>query len=250
MANAFIGAGDVWLDRLTDAGVSQGMVKVGIGQLQIKPNIDLKQQTSKGRDSYGQVTASVAVNKPAELDVELTQVDRKALAIAFLGVDADYTLIAGTVASTTPEVVTAHVGLASKLAHRNVSSVVVKDHTDVTTYVAGTDYIVTDARVGIITIPIGSIITDGSVLHVSYSYGAESGYKIQGAIQPTVRMAIMLDGKNLVDGSSCFVTVYNAQVTPNSAVDFLADNFATIKLKGTMVTPVDKTEPFIVEMLS
>lgn len=247
MANAFVGAGDVWLDRLTDAGVSQGMVKVGVGQLQIKPNLDLKEQLSKGRDSYGQVIASVAINKPAELEVELTEVDRKALAIAFLGVDSDYTLTSGSV---TDEAVTAHLGLASKLAHRNVSSVVVKNSAGTVTYAVDTDYAVTDARVGIITVLNGGAITDGQSLKVSYSYGAEAGYKIRGAVQPIVRMAIMLDGKNLVDGASCFVTVYNAQVTPSNAVDFLSDNFATIKLKGTMVTPADKTEPFVVEMLA
>ncbi len=248
MSNAFLGAGDVWLDRLTEAGVSQGMVKVGIGMLDIKSNVTLTEQTSKGRDDYGQVTASVAINKPADLSLALTEVDRKGLAIAFMGIDADYTLTAGTVSSVTPEAVTAHMNLAVRLAHRNVSAVVVKDHTDVTTYILGTDYTL-DTRLGMIT-AIGSTIKEGDVLHVSYSYAAESGYRIQGAVQPTVRMAIYFDGKNLVDGTPCYVTVYDAQVTPESSIDFLSDKFAEIKLKGRMVTPVGKSEPFLVEMLT
>jgi len=245
MAQSFVGAGDVYLDRLTDAGASQGFVKVGAGKLEIKPNSEIKEQISKGRDTYGQVIASVAINKPAEISVVLTQVDRKALAIAFLGEDTAHGV---TASSAVDEAITARHGKGVFLAKRNVSSVVVTDATGVTTYVLNTDYTL-DTRLGMITALSTGAITDGQSLLVDYSYAAESGYKIQGATKPLVKMGLFLDGKNMVDGASCYVSIWETQVAPESAVDFLADDWAEITLKGTMVTPTGKSEPFTVTML-
>lgn len=245
MAQSFIGAGDVYLDRLTDAGASQGFVKVGAGKLEIKPNAEVKEQKSKGRETYGQVIASVAINKPAEITVVLTQVDRKALAIAFLGEDVAHTVAAGTV---TDEAMTARHDKGVFLAHRNVSSVVVTNSTGATTYVLNTDYTL-DARLGMITALSTGTITDAQALLVDYTYAAESGYKIQGATKPLVKMGVKLDGKNLVDGAACYVDIWETQVAPESAVDFLSDDWAEITLKGTMVTPIGKAEPFTVTMI-
>jgi hypothetical protein len=244
-AQSFIGAGDVYVDRLTAAGVKQGSVKIGIGKLEIKPNVELKEQTSKGRDSYGQVIASVAINKPAEMTMSLTQVDRKALAIALLGDDVAHAVVG---ASVTAEAVTARLDKGVFMANRIVSAVVVQDDADLITYVLGTDYTL-DARLGLITALSTGSIVDGDVLHVDYTYGAEAGYKIKGATQPLVKMAVFLDGKNMVDGASCYVTIHEATVSPESAVDFLADDFAEIELKGSMATPSGMTEPFTVVML-
>jgi hypothetical protein len=244
-AQSFIGAGDVYIDRLTAAGAKQGSVKVGIGKLEIKPNVELKEQTSKGRDSYGQVIASVALNKPAEMSMTLTQVDRKALAIALLGDDVAHTVAGSTVVD---EVMLARKDKGVFLAHRNISVVSVKHTSGTPVYVLNTDYTF-DARLGMITITPGSAIIEGASLKVSYTYAAESGYKIKGATQPMVKMAVLLDGKNMVDGALCYVTIHEATVSPDSAVDFLADDFAEIELKGSMATPAGMTEPFTVVML-
>ena len=221
MAQSFIGAGDVYIDRLTGAGVKQGSVKVGIGKLEIKPNVELKEQTSKGRDSYGQVTASVAINKPAEMTMTLTQVDRKALAIALLGDDVAHAVTGATV-SDSP--LTARHDKAVFLPHRGLSAVVVTDSTGVTTYVLDTHYTL-DARLGTITALSTGTITDGQALLVDYTHASEAGYKIKGATQPLVKMAVFLDGKNMVDGASCYVSIHEATMSPDSAIDFLADDF-------------------------
>jgi hypothetical protein len=245
MAQSFIGAGDVYIDRLTAAGVKQGSVKVGIGQLELKPNVELKEQTSKGRDSYGQVIASVAINKPAELSITLTQVDRKALAIALLGDDVAHAVVG---AAVTDEAVTARHDKGVFLANRIISAVSVTNAAKDVTYVLNDDYTF-DARLGMITVVSTGDITDAQAILVNYTYGAEAGYKIKGATQPLVKMGVFLDGKNMVDGAACYVTIHEATVSPESAVDFLADNFAEIALKGSMTTPAGMTEPFTVVML-
>ncbi len=244
-AQSFIGAGDVYIDRLTAAGVSQGSVKIGIGKLEIKPNVELKEQTSKGRATYGQVIASVAINKPAELTINLTQVDRKALAIALLGEDVAHAV---TGAAITDEVLLARHDKAVFLTKRGISLVTVTNSAGAVTYVLDTDYTI-DARLGTITALADGAITDGQSLLVDYTHATEAGYKIKGATQPLVKMGVFLDGKNMVNGAPCFVTIHEATVSPESAVDFLAADFAEIELKGSMATPVGQTEPFTVVMI-
>lgn len=246
MAQSFVGSGDIYLDRLTSAGVGLGYVKVGAGKFEIKPDVDIKEQVSKGKDTYGQVMATVAINKPATVTIQLTQVDRSALAIAFLGEDVSYSTVSGSV---TDEVVVARLDKYVKLAHRNVSSVIVTNDTGVTTYVAGVDYEIA-LRTGLLKALSTGSIADTQTLKVDYAYAAEQGYKIKGATQPLVRMGVYFDGRNMVDGSHCYVTIYEAQVAPESAIDFLQNDFADIVLKGKMITPAGKSEPFVVEMVA
>lgn len=245
MAQSFVGSGDIYLDRLTSAGVGQGFVRVGAGKFEIKSDADIKEQVSRGKNTYGQVMATVAINKPATVTIQLTQVDRSALAIAFLGTDVTYNTTSGTV---TDEVITALTDKYVRLAHRNVSDVVVTNNTATITYVNGVDYELVK-RIGMIKALSTGAITNLQELKVDYSYNAEQGYKIQGATQPLVRMSVFFDGRNLVDGSNCFVTVYEAQVAPDSGIDFLQNDFADITLKGKMVTPAGKAEPFVVEIV-
>ena len=239
-------SGDIYVDRKDASGQSTGFVKIGAGKLEIKPNVEQKELVSKGRDTYGQVLASVSIPKPADFAIEFLEADRQVLAMALMGQDADISVAAGTV---TDESVTAHLGRWSFLDHANVSSVVVTDSTGATTYVEGTDYEVDERQGGIRPLPGGSI-SDGDELLVDYAYGAESGYRIAGMRESIIKMAIRMDGKNLVDGRDCRVVIYEAQVAADEAVDFLSGDFLTTALKGRMITPAGMGEPFVVDMLS
>lgn len=241
MAESLLCAGDVYLDRLDGDGTTNGYLLTGNAvKLEIQPQAEIKEQTSKGRATYGQVLASVAINQPAQLTIDLNQLDRTNLAMAFMGTDSD---IAVTGASVSDEAVTAQHDKYTPLEYRDVSSVVVTDSTGVTTYVADTDYTV-NARTGMIMALSTGDIADAESLLVSYTYATHAGYKVVGGTQPTIRARILMDGKNLVNDRSCFVTIWEAQVTPASPVDFLADEFAALSLTGTMLTPTGKSSPF------
>ncbi len=64
------------------------------------------------------------------------------------------------------------------LAFTNVSSVVVKDVTDTTTYVEGTDYEIVNATTGELKILSGGSISVSDELHISYDYAARNRSKI------------------------------------------------------------------------
>jgi len=246
MPDSFLGSGDLYIDRLTEAGVATGLEKVGnADKFEIKAEAEVLEQTSKGRDTYGQVLASASLAKPSTLGITLNQLDRKALAMAFLGEDADIS-IAGS--SVTDEALTAKLDKWVEVAFRDISTVIVTDSTGTTTYVLDTDYIV-HARLGMIQALSTGAITEDESLLVDYAYAGESGYRVEGATKPTIRAKLKLDGKNFANGKACIVEVYEAQLAPDSAVDFLSDEFSVLELTGTMITPDDKDHPFYLDQL-
>ena len=245
MSAGMLFSGDVYVDRLAADGSPQGRVLVGTGKLEVKPNAEQKDLISKGRDSYGQVIASVALPQPADFSIEFSEMDENALTMALMGTQAAHSVSAGTV---TDEAVTARVGKWVDLVQANVSSVVVTDSTGATTYTEGTDYEV-NARLGMIRVLSGGAINDGDSLLVDYSYGAESGVKITGITEPIIKLAILMDGRNLVNGRDCRVEVWEAQVTADAAIDFLSSDFLTASLKGRMITPSGKSGPIDVTYL-
>lgn len=98
-ARAFLGAGDLYIARQV-AGVWQEYNgPYGCSKFEIKPNVSLKEQISKGRDTYGQVIETVALQQPADLSVELTEVNRETLTIALLGTTFALAQVAGTLTS-------------------------------------------------------------------------------------------------------------------------------------------------------
>ena len=246
MPDSFLGSGDLYIDRLTEAGVATGLEKVGnADKFEIKAEAEVIEQTSKGRDTYGQVLASAALAQPSTLAITLNQLDRKALAMAFLGEDADIDI---TGSSVTDEAITAKLDKWVEAAYRDISAVVLTHISGSPTYVLDTDYIV-HPRLGMIQALSTGAITEDQSLLVDYAYASESGYKVKGATKPTIRAKLKLDGKNFANGKACIVEVYEAQLAPDSAVDFLSDEFSVLELTGTMITPDGQDHPFYVDQL-
>jgi hypothetical protein len=113
----------------------------------------------------------------------------------------------------------------------------------IATYTVGTDYTV-NARLGLIEVLSGGLISNGQTLKVNYTWAAETGYKITGATQPVVKVRLVLDGKNDYDGAAVRVDVWEANLSPSNEVDFLAPEFASLDFEGKMLTPSGKSWPF------
>lgn len=244
-ARGFIGAGDIYIDRMV-AGVSQGLAgPYYANKFEIKPNIDKKEQTSKGRNDYGQVLESVTMQKPAGFTLELSEVNTESLTLALLGTASASTQASGTL---TDQVVAALHDRWVSVSKENLTGVIaVKDTTGVTTYVDGTDYVL-NKPLGLLKVLSTGAILDAASLKVSGTYGAITSTKISGATNTDIRAKIIFDGKNQADGLPVVVTVWEAIIAADSAFDFLASDFNTVNLPGTMKTPTGKTEPFVVEL--
>lgn len=248
-SRGFLGAGDLYISRYNPATGQfdpfQGPYEST--KFEIKPNVELKEMSSRGRSTYGQVIESVALPQPADFTLELAEINKESLTIALLGEQTAINQGSGTV---TDEVLTAKKGAWAELAHRNLATTgfVLTDSTGTTTYVLGTDYEV-NYRLGWVKILTGSAIVEGASLKADYTYNAVTGTQIRGAVNSQIRAKFRLDGVNFADQLPVIVDVYEAIISADSAFDFLSGDFATLSLPGRLKTPVGKTEPFTVQLL-
>lgn len=244
--SGFLGSGDLFYNRVV-AGIDQGWKRFGNAiKFEIKENTTLKERKSKQKSSYGQVLDSVSVKDSAEISVTLDDLDKDNLALAFLG---DVTAINVTGASVTDEgQPTGSYDDFIRLTKGNISNVIIKDSaTGLTTYVLDVDYKITSAERGLIQIIKGDgtndiaeneAYVDGtSGLKVNYTYASSTGNKVKGGTNSSIKVALLLDGENFADQSQVSVDVWEAVLAPQTGVDFLADDFATLELNGTLNTP-------------
>lgn len=248
-SRGFIGAGDLYVSRYNFA-TSQYEPFVGpmeARKFAITPKSELKEMTSKGRETYGNILESVPIPQPFEFSVEFGEVNRDALNIAFFGESTPINTGAGTM---TDKPVVAKLGAWVEIGHMNITAagLTVENAGGTVTYVLGTDYEI-NYRLGMIRAITGGAITDGATVNVSGSYAAVSGTQIAGGKQSQVRAKFRLDGKNFADGLPVIVDVYEGILAADGEFDFLADDFNTVPLNGRLKTPVGKTEPFVIKML-
>lgn len=245
-ARAFLGAGDLYLARQVAGVWEEYTGPFECSKFEIKPNVTLKEQTSKGKTTYGQVIETVALQQPADLSVDLTEVNKETLAIALLGTTA---ALAQTSGSITAEVVIGKLDkwVALSKANFTAASFLLKDSAGVITYVQGVDYLL-NATLGWVKILTGGAIADLASLKATGPYLAITGTEIKGSTQAQLRVRMKLDGKNFADDTPCIVSVHEAVIAADAAFDFLSDNFATVTMPGRMKTPTGYTEPFNVHL--
>lgn len=240
-----IAEGTLYVDR-NIAGVMQGLQKwEGLAKLEIKPNSELKEATSKDKGKYGQIVASVALARPAELSIVIRDINRDSLAMALQGTGEALTQNSG---SWTDATYTAVKPGYVELGKRNVNTAAftVKNNAGDVTYTNGTDYVLnTDA--GLLYIPTGSAIVNAATIKVTGTYDAVAGDKVLGGTLAQVRGKLFLDGRNLVDGTPLFITIWDATLTSDGAVDFMSDDLVELQMQGRMATPSGKSSPFEIE---
>lgn len=245
-ARGFLGAGDVYINLLVN-NVKQGMKgPYYANKFEIKPKVKTTELVSKGKNDYGQVLESVALQEPAEFTLELNEVNKESMIIALLGTSASRSQTGGTL---TAEAITAKLDVWVYLSKQGITAaaLTVTNTGATVTYVEGTDYLVNRQLGWIKAIAGGAILADAA-LKVTAAYGAISGTVISGATKTNIRAEILFDGINQADGLPVIVTVREAIIAADAAFDFLADKFNTVNLPGTMKTPTGSAEPFTVEL--
>ncbi|WP_157773681.1 hypothetical protein [Variovorax atrisoli] len=244
-AQAILGAGSVQLnvfDPATQAYLGWGD-PLGADRFELTPDSDLKEKTSKKRESYGQAVAAVALSKPTKIVIVISAADKAALAMQFQGVLASYSQGAGSIAGTFPAKLDKWVSLGKRQ--------IVEAGFSLTGATAGAltkdvDYQIDYAN-GQVKILSSSEVAANEVITVAGTALAVTGTRIRGGTQPQVRAQARFIGVNMVDESPMTAEVYEAKLRSTQGFDFLADDFNGIQLEGTCVVPVGKTEPFVVD---
>lgn len=234
--------GDVLFNRYLN-GAYQGYIDLNAGELSIKLNSKQLDAISKGRANYGQPRATAILPEPSDLTLSFNKCSPKALAMGLQGSISAYTQASG---SATDEVAVAVKGGWVDLAFRNLAAtgLTVKNSGGSTTYVKDTDYTVDYAAGQIYVLPT-SAITDAQSLKVSYTYSAVTADAIKGGTQASIRGIIHMKGQNVFDDDKQVeIKVWDAVLTSESSIDWLSDKEIEIKLKGRMVIPEGRIEPF------
>lgn len=243
-SRGFLGAGDLYIARYVNGVPGPFAGPYECRKFEIKPNVEVKEMTSKGRNTYGQVIETVAIPQPADLTVDLPEVNKETLAIALLGTVAAVSQTSGTL---TDEVVTVTaLDTWLPLSKASFTSITAKTSADVA-LTEGIDFIV-DKQLGWIKVlsTNDNSVVAANTIKVSGAYSATTGNEIKGATNAQLRARFKLVGKNFADDLPFVVTVHEAVIAADSAFDFLQDDFATISLPGRMKTPAGFTEPFTV----
>lgn len=244
-AGALLFGGELYVNRIVN-GVAQGEEGPIEGTVfSIKSNVDQKEATSKSHLSYGQVRESVSVAKPADFGITFADASASTLALMLMGTVSALSQSAAAAADYT---VVAKLGkwVATPKA-RFTGAVTVKNSGGTVTYVLGTDYLFNAERGTVKALATGAIL-DGDSIKVNGAVSAITGSHISGGVSPDLRASFTLVGKNLADGTDVIVTVDEAIIAPNAAIDFLASDFITMPLTGRMKTQPGKTDAFRVDL--
>ncbi|WP_313329831.1 hypothetical protein [Comamonas sp.] len=242
-ARSFLGAGDIYINRMVD-GVKVGHVgPIYADSLSITPSVNTVQSTSKGRHDYGQVLESVNIAQPSEFAMALKEVTGDILVMAFLGTSAAFSEASGTL--TDFSVTIPKIGTWIPIGKKNLAQLVTVETaaTGGTTLVEGIDYKLNRDLGWIMALEGGGIDANDAVF-VTGAHAAATGTLVKGSTRTEVRAEIVFDGINQADGTQCTATIWEAVLAPDSEFDFLADEFGTVNLTGTLKTPIGKDAPY------
>lgn len=251
MDDAFLLAGDLYFNPIDNVtGLPLGLTgPFPCNKFEIKPNSDIKEATSKGRETYGQPVATVALAKPADVAIELTKMDAYGLMLAMSGTAEDYTQGSGTVTDQTLSLTAAKMDKWHSLGKENIgaSGFVVTNNAATTTYVEGADYVV-NRVVGMIKPLSTGNIPSTETIKMDFTHAATDGTRILGGTQAQVKGMFMLDGKNLVSNLPVEANVWEVVMKNDAGIDFLADDFGKVILTGRANIVTGKDSPFEVKV--
>lgn len=245
----FIGAGDVYISRFnTTLGAYDPFTgPFETTKFEISASADLKEQISKGRYTYGQVTAAASIPKPVDFSVDFAQIDKTTMAMALQG---DSAVVNAIVETITEHPVTIKLGGFVDVGYTNINPVgfsVTDTSSTPVVFQETVDYVM-NYDIGMIQAVVGGAITEDEIIKINGATLANTSVVVTGAVDPQINAIFRFDGINYVDGQPCRVDVYQAIVSSAAAFDFLASDFNKASLKGRLVTPAGQAAPFKVTL--
>ncbi len=246
------GALDAFFNFENSAGVYAGWSqRVHCSQFQLDTPSELQELLSKGRDDYNQVVGSVALPQPSSFNFTLRGGELQMFRMTWLASQGTFAQASGTV---TDELVNVQATtMRFKVAGRQISSVTVTSSPAGTTYVAGTDYTLSNARLGFFDVIPGSALATavaaagaaGLNLLVDYTRASISGgIQMKGAASPNIIAQVIGDGINRENLKPFDIFIPRAIIAPQGGIDLLAEGFAEAQFTARMVTVAPYTSPF------
>lgn len=238
MATGLLVAIDPYMARL-NAGANVGYFgPVNTTTLKLnQPDPDKIERISYLRSSYGQALDSYNRPKPVEIEFTIDDCDPDLLSLAMLGVPAAYAQSARLIGDAATDV-TARTGKWVSLSHNSLTAFVIAGKTE------GVDYEV-DLVGGLLkALPTPGTIVDGSTVSYTAAAPARAGQKIDAGTETVIQMAIRGVGKNLFNDKAMEINVWQANISPSGALDFISKEPISLTFKGSCIVPAGKAGPY------
>lgn len=202
-------------------------------------SLGVEQETKRLRDfrapgggTYNQVDRITGVT----LNVTAHDLSPENLALALYG-----TTDAVASATVTAELHVAYAGGYFVTTSPYATITNVKNAAGVTTYVAGTDYIV---QHGGIYIPAGSGITaavDADTPNVQVTYVGKPGNLVQALAGSAEELELLFLGLNEADsGSSVRVTIFRGKFSATQSLPLIGDDYAALEMSGSVLADASR----------
>ena len=207
-------------------GAAAGMLPLGeVAAANIKISEDKRERRGHQSPRSGVINAIRRIQS-VELSVKLGTFSADNIAKALFG--SASVVAAGTGVT---ETVTGYEDALVPLGKTGVTNLVVKDVTDTTTYVAGTDYDL--VRSGLWVYAAGAI-ADGAVLHLTYDHPAQN--VVQALVNSGLEYEIFLDGFNEAQSAKAVgVTFHRVRFGPVADWGLINDDYADIDLNADVL---------------
>ena len=182
-----LGRGMVYFDRFDSNGNPQGLRFVGeADKFELNPTSTVKDYFTMTKAASIKMAQNI-VQQTHEFDIQLREFQAANLAMALLG-DSIVLTQNQTVIAAGGELLSAKAlpGCCYQTAHRNISAV--SCETGATPLVAGTDYEVVDATLGLIHVLPGTVVLDGTKpLSIGYTAAAiAAGTQVQAGTESKI----------------------------------------------------------------
>jgi hypothetical protein len=235
-----LGKGSILLDIFDANGLPTGLQHLGNST---KFELDMKDDIAELYQSLNKnVTLIATAVKKRQPKISLTGTDFSSLHMAISAMSAGKTTLTTAVATFTAEVLIS-VAQAPNAKGRYFRTL--NPNFDPTTtppvltqnsvaLVAGTDYVLADPITGLIYIPVGSTITTGFTVTITYHTLVGAFDQVAGATVPH-QQGHLVFVPDPVDGQKIGVDIWRVNLNPNGQIGLIADDYGNWTLDGQIL---------------
>jgi len=233
--NLVLGRGIVYLNRYNASGELLGERDIG-NCPELSYNVALsKLEHFNSRSGLKSKDKEVITQITPSLKFTVDEISIENFNMMSLGTSSTITQ---TAATDFTETINAKLGYRVDLDKRAISNLVVKDSTDTTTYVSGTDYLVDTSKkddiIGRIYFPEGSSITDDEELNLTYDYGDVTYTLIKGLADTSFEAQLRFVSDNPV-GPQIEFTAWKVNITVDGDTSFIGDDWSKLSFTGEIL---------------
>lgn len=201
-----------------------------------QPDPDQIVRTLYTRTNYGQAGDSYNRPKPTEIEFTIDDCDPDLLALALLGTAATYAQTARLIGDPATDFTARHDKWVS-MSHNSLTAFAIAGKTE------GTDYEV-HLEGGLCKVLSTGTIADGSTVSYTAAAPARAGKKIDAGTDTVIQVAIRGVGINLFNNKAMEANVWQANISPSGAIDFVSKEPISLTFKGTCIVPSGKAGPY------